>query len=158
MTAHTMTNVRRARVGAAIVGTAAVLLGACSPSEPAPPTLDEALDAADALLSNREGLEDVLVEPRPGRGSAQFTFIPTQSARDFVIKCISSGHLTVRLDGEEKFSDECEDTMLGVGAYGVAGENDNIVGTLSESVVEVEAADDVYWVAALYTHSNGRTD
>ncbi|TGO04610.1 hypothetical protein SERN_2203 [Serinibacter arcticus] len=73
-----------------------------------------------------------------------------------IIRCISAGEMTVKIDGEERFSDTCEDSTFVLGAYGVDSEN-NITRTLSESAVEVDAADDVYWVAALYTHSNGES-
>ncbi len=153
MTTRHSTHPRRAPAWAAGAGTAALLLAACSPSEPAPPTLEEALDAADALLSEQEGLEDVLVEPRPGRGPAEFTFMATQSARS-IIRCLTDGEMTVRIHGEERFSDTCGDATLVLGAYGVDIDH-SITRTLAESVVQVEAADDVYWVAALYTHSIG---
>lgn len=157
MSTHHRTNHTRGPVLGAVAGIAALLLAGCSPSAyPEPPTLAQAIDAADALLAQDSMLEDVLVEPRPGRGSAVFTFPATESARNFRIQCLGAGEMTVRLDGEERFSDSCEDKMFDVGAYGVDAEN-NITRTSSESVVEVEATDDVYWVAALYTHSNGET-
>ncbi|PWD49815.1 hypothetical protein C8046_03015 [Serinibacter arcticus] len=153
MTTHARARRTRAPVLAAVAGTAALVLSSCTlVSDTAAPTLDEALDAAEGLLSEYDSIEHVFVEPRPGRGSAEFIVPAAQSARSFTIRCLGEGDLTVRLDGEVLFADACDDTAVDLGVDDVG---DFLTPTYTENRVEIEAESDVYWVAALYTTSGG---
>lgn len=133
---------------ATVLSTAVLAAAGCS--GPATPSLDEAIAAAHELVANESYLDEVLITPHAGRGSATFDIPSTDAQRTVKISCLGEGELTVRVDGEERSSGRCDNGTVGIGLGGVDGDG-NVVGTDVERQVELHSTDDLYWVATAFT-------
>lgn len=152
MTTPTKVSRTRAPVRAVIAGTAALLLAACTPDAgPAPPTLDEALEATALLTQNEENLRTSLVTPHAGRGSATYDVPADDGApRGLKLTCLSDGPLTIRIDGTERSNVPCEDRASS--AMGVGGaDEDGSHSTNAPFTLEIVADDDLYWTMTVFS-------
>ncbi|GMA32731.1 hypothetical protein GCM10025875_27230 [Litorihabitans aurantiacus] len=132
---------------------AATVAGCSDPTGREEPSLDYAIDAAERLLDGESRLEEVLVTPHAGRGSAVFDIPGTELGKFFKMFCLGEGRITLRVNGSDRITDQrCDDGTAGMG-LGADGDGTPL-DPLDPVEVQLLAADEVYWVATTFTETD----
>ncbi|ROR72996.1 hypothetical protein EDD31_1361 [Bogoriella caseilytica] len=98
--------------------------------------------------------ENVLITPHVGQGLATYEIPAAESERLVRLQCLGTGEVTIRVDGEERFSEDCQGVSqlsMGLTADGEGNRLENDVPVH----VEVIANNDLYWVIGAAASSSG---
>ena len=103
----------------------------------APPTAADVIRATEDVRDS--STRPLLVEPRPGRGTAVLPEFAPDGPFSVTVRCLGPASVGLTIGEETVPAEDCSDGMLGVGR----GADDEAVR------VSIDAPEDAYWVAGV---------